>query len=65
LRLQKSFFEPADHSLCRPKLFAVLLEPRNPGVDKFVSEQLIGSERQQYLKFLDGQLQLFDSRLVA
>ena len=38
LRLQESFFQPGYHSLCGPKLFAVLLEAGNPGVDKFVAK---------------------------
>jgi len=66
LRLSKSLLDPADHSFCGLDLFAVSFKPRHPGVDEFVAEQLIGGERQQYLKFLNGQLhgKVFGVRLM-
>ena len=56
VRLVKSLLEPVNHRFCGLNLFAVLFKPRHPGVDEFVAKQLIGSERQQHLKFLNGQL---------
>ena len=66
LRLVKPLFDPADYSLRGLNLFAILFIPRNPDVDKFVAKQLIGGEREQYPKFLNGQLQgtRFGDRLV-
>jgi hypothetical protein len=64
LRLLKSLLDPVDYNLRRLNLFAVVFKPRKPDVDKFVAKQLIGGERKQYLKFLNGQEKLAGGRLV-
>lgn len=56
LHLLKSLLDPADYSLRRANLFDIFVEPRHLDVDEFVMKQLIGGERQQHLKFVDGQL---------
>ena len=45
LRPLKPLLDPANHSLRRLDLFAVLFKARNSDVDKFVAKQLIGGER--------------------
>jgi hypothetical protein len=53
----KSLLDSVDNGLCGLKLLTVLFKARHPDVNELVAEQLIGGERQQHLKFLNGQLQ--------
>jgi len=66
-RLQHALLDLADNGFRRLHFLAGLLKPGDPLVDKFVAKQLIGSQRQQNLKFRERQVQtwVFVIRFVA